>query len=456
MKTDYSEAVFFFGKKGIAKEMLYTEFEAVLDGVVGIPEFAGTEVQACYLTITGDLTVNTCVLFLIEFDHSGRADRDWNIPLRHLAENAGPGPDLGSGPIRLACRSQCSVAWYQRELWEPTARDGMNHFFAIRDAVTRNKLGLVKKAPMQQYQPEVPVINDPVPPVLDTVFAAQPQAPAGIPKEEVEQELKQRDEHYKQQMTTLATDYRQKLQALDERRKQEVDQIKRVMRNESQAHKQQALQVEQQLSQQTVLYESLIEKFTKLTEDHELLQAGYDAQRDKLEQLKDQHLDLLQQQNQTAATESEEVEALRKTLAATQIELENHKENQIRMEHELKDTTASIEVKSQEALDNFVDRLHRQDLVFVAYHPGAGHMSLPAKMLTDYLEDPYTYAAQKCSVNVSQYRDWVAHYEQAVCQECGVPVKRVDNPSDYIEGHHNYCVRHKKVSGNVSPLRRSG
>ena len=88
------EAVFFFGRKGITKEMRYTEFEAVLDGVVGMTGLTSREVQAAYLKITPSLEVHSVVLFLIEFDDRGFADQDWNIPLRHLADTAGHRQDF--------------------------------------------------------------------------------------------------------------------------------------------------------------------------------------------------------------------------------------------------------------------------------------------------------------------------------------------------------------------------
>ncbi len=449
MRTDKSEAVFFFGKKGLAKEMLYTEFEAVLDGVVGVPEFAGHEVQGAYLTIDTDLSVKACVLFLIEFDDKGHADRDWNIPLRHLAENAGPGPDLGNGPIRLACRSQCSVAWYQRELWEPTSRDGMNHFIAIREAVKRNRLGIIKQATKPQV--EIPVVTSEEPPLLNT----QIDMASTEEIENLKAQLKQKDDLFRDQLTALVSQHKQQMVASEEQRKQEIDQIKRVMRNESQVHKNEAQSFQQKLAQQTVLHENLTEKFIKLTEDHTGLLSKYENQKEKLDQLKDSHLELLQKQTENAGSESAEMVSLRQQVIKMQSDLDKAKDTESDLKQEMLELEHRLQTESGEQIDKFIERLHDQDLVFVAYHLGAGHMSLPAKMLKEYLSDPYSFAAQKCNVPVSQYQDWVQHYENSACQECGVPVKRIDNPSEFIDGHHNYCVRHKKVAGNIAPLRRS-
>ena len=83
------------------------------------------------------------VFFYLDFDERGAADKGWNIPLRHLADNAGRGPDLGAGPIRLACRSQCPVSWHQMHLWDPSLSPGHNDLALLRDAAKRNGMGLL-------------------------------------------------------------------------------------------------------------------------------------------------------------------------------------------------------------------------------------------------------------------------------------------------------------------------
>ncbi len=112
-------AVVFFDANAVVKEMLQVEFEAVLDQVVGLSEFAGREINACFLRINQRLQIVGAVFFLVDFDARGYVNRSWNVPIEHLIENAGRGPDLGGGRIRLACRSQCSVPWHARQLWDP-------------------------------------------------------------------------------------------------------------------------------------------------------------------------------------------------------------------------------------------------------------------------------------------------------------------------------------------------
>ena len=142
-KAQMVEAVLFFNDRGVCKEMLFPEFEALLDNVVNMPEFADQQMRLAYVLINPRLLVRAVVFFYLDFDEHGAADKGWNLPLRHLADNAGRGPDLGAGPIRLACRSQCPVSWHQMHLWDPSLAPGKNDLVLVRDAAKRNALGLL-------------------------------------------------------------------------------------------------------------------------------------------------------------------------------------------------------------------------------------------------------------------------------------------------------------------------
>src|SRR3546814_1813015 len=154
-----SEAILFFGKKGVSKSMLYVDFEAILDGMVGVPEYAGQKIPMAYCVVNGQLRVLALVLFFLDFDDSGLADSTWNIPLRHLAEHASAGPDKGAGPVRLACRSQCPVAWHQSQLWDPEMKPGANDFAFIRDILLERgrKMGLYIEEETAENETAVPL-----------------------------------------------------------------------------------------------------------------------------------------------------------------------------------------------------------------------------------------------------------------------------------------------------------
>ena len=101
IKPQTVEAVLFFNDGGVCKEMLYPEFEAMLDGVVSMLEFADQQMRVAYVLVNARLQIRAAVFFYLDFNEDGSADSGWNIPLRSLAERTGRGPDLGAGPIRL-------------------------------------------------------------------------------------------------------------------------------------------------------------------------------------------------------------------------------------------------------------------------------------------------------------------------------------------------------------------
>lgn len=558
------EAICFFGKKAVIKEMRYSEFEAVLDGVVGVSELANKTVNAAYLKINHALQVHSVVTFTIEFNAQGFADEDWNIPLRHLADNAGPGPDLGAGPIRLACRSQCSVSWYQRELWEPS-QDGINHFVLLRDAVKRNKLGLIvndldlDEIPTLAVAPpipEVPVISETV--EVPTLSASS--------EEDINSRLEAQASEFQKQVDQLVQRQKQTLHGLEEKYKEEIDQVKRAMRNETQTYRHQAQELEQQANHNKVLLEKIQSRNTRLEREHIQLADQAETQKSQYDELKDEYLALLrnqrssdeeesakvvelkeqltlktveiddlkdevtagksqvselqakiasfeQQNQQVSESSSEEIENLRGLLADKQSEAATLTAKVTQLEANVEKLTAQLETSQTQAqqsadqlskveADNkvlqeqsksaefklqeanralaalntkfedikqelseaeateastaeFFDKMESLELVFVAYHAGAGHISLPARQLEDYLEKPLVFAAQKCSVTLGQYKSWLLHYDNPECGECHVPVKRIDTPSDFQAGVNDRCTKHRVDNGNVAMFRKT-
>lgn len=112
-----NEAVVFFRDGDVVKDMFYSEFEAVLDDVVGIPDFSGEEVNTVFIQIDESLKITGAVFFSVSFDSNGRVTGKWNIPLRHLFDHANFGPDLGAAPIKVASRCEVPNGMYHE--WLP-------------------------------------------------------------------------------------------------------------------------------------------------------------------------------------------------------------------------------------------------------------------------------------------------------------------------------------------------
>lgn len=133
----------FFSERGISKEMLYPEFEALLDGMVAASEHADETVQAVFLQINTKLQVRSAVFFNLDFDLDGYVNRLWNLPLRQIAERGDRGPDMGGGPIRLVCLGFNKQPQYRPMLWKPGTRGNSNDLALIKEAVAHNALGIL-------------------------------------------------------------------------------------------------------------------------------------------------------------------------------------------------------------------------------------------------------------------------------------------------------------------------
>ena len=153
-------AVFFMDGSQVARQMRLSEFGAFLDGYVGLSDLAETDVRAVLVNLSTDLNVRSLVFFRIWFDEEGRADSHWNVPIEALAEQGAKGPNMGGGPIRLVCRSQCPDPEFANELWDPDMTPGNNHFQAIRKAVDANTLRFQKIEPEEE---NIPVLTAPTP-----------------------------------------------------------------------------------------------------------------------------------------------------------------------------------------------------------------------------------------------------------------------------------------------------
>jgi hypothetical protein len=127
---------------GVSSEMRFAEFEALVNQAATLDEHAASVVKAAYGVVASGLTLRGLVFFQFKVDEEGHVDAAFNVPVRYLVRNAGAGPDLGMGAIRLACRGQCPVPWHARNLWEPQGEGDTHPAMLAQKAVWRNRLGL--------------------------------------------------------------------------------------------------------------------------------------------------------------------------------------------------------------------------------------------------------------------------------------------------------------------------
>ncbi|MFY0663398.1 MAG: hypothetical protein JXQ97_02155 [Natronospirillum sp.] len=233
----HSEAVFFFTDGQVSKEMLYSEFAAVLDGVVPLPHFSSSVASAVYAQLDEALTVTALVFFVLAFDSRGRVDSKWNVPLREMAERGKPGPRLCKTMPKLTCRSQGPTK-FRDHLWEPFGRSVHDPYREIERALKRNRLGLLPgtttstKSTAPLAEPDVPVLTR----------VASDQVGGRSRLESMEMELKaarervrhyqQRDEQWQRKVQTLSQELESaqkqvlSAKAFNQRLEQHVRQLK--------------------------------------------------------------------------------------------------------------------------------------------------------------------------------------------------------------------------------------
>ena len=140
----FEEAVLIFDvdSSGVDIEMRASDFDQLVAGAGGLEQYAASVVKAAFAVVGAALSVRSMVFFTFNVDEEGVVDPNFNLPLRYLADNAGPGPDLGAGPVRLACRGKCPVPWHSVNMWEPVSDSEDGSIQQVQKAIWRNQLSL--------------------------------------------------------------------------------------------------------------------------------------------------------------------------------------------------------------------------------------------------------------------------------------------------------------------------
>lgn len=448
-----NDAILFFDDNRVAKEMLYPEFDAILDNVVGIAEFAGQQVKAAFIRINPQLCVTDAVFFLIEFHANGYVDRNWNLPLQHLADTAGLGPDLGAGRIKLACRSQCSVSWHQRSLWDPNMDAVGNTLDMIAASVARNRLGLarteLRSEPQLQSAPEA----------LQSISGTERSR--DIEKEVREQLSKKFQQEIKTRTTTLLEEQKLRIAAMKSEAQDHIEKLHSQYRSEL-ARLAEALQSTKTLfseekNKNLQLKKTLDEHARELQKTRENyyreLEQGKEVSQDQLLDLEKKFESEARARIDTATAE------LKEMLDMREVELFYRDEQVGRLNAEI----AQLRTEKQQLLDSqgdmILQRLTDNGITFVACQPGIDAITVPLSDMAGYLDSPLDYVADKCSVDKQIYHQWVAHYELPVCRHtkddgstCAKPVPKVEKLARFISGESDRCAKHNRAATALSSL----
>lgn len=493
-----SELVFFWEGEQIDKSMMYSDFEATLDGYVGLQAYANEEKLAAYVLLDDLLRVSGVVLFTIGFDESGFAERSWNLPLRHMIEIAGRGPDLGGGPVRLVCRSQCSISWHAPKLWDPQMGSAQNTFAQIQQEAERaaarfslrpqrpaaQAVPAATYAPAPAHDADFPVLTDADLPVLTAAppVVAPPAVSAPPPAWEAEREkMLARLGEQQLRITTLENDKNETIARLGLLHQQQADILEaqnakllsqhQVMRNQHDAQREQIEHLRQQMASMAKLEEGLAEE-RRLHEQQlaALMKERVGEETQKFKEVMTQREREFVTREQQLQTEfqlvldkrlNEEAESHRLQLDSLRAEITYRDETLASLSKELAEIKASVSQREEMAADVFLHRLESLGMNFVVFHPGAGHLSVPVAELEQYVGNPLGYAAAKCLVSEDQYGMWLAHYENPRCNAplgenkcCDARLIRIDSPTRFVAGQSDRCARHQAADSAIDNVLR--
>jgi hypothetical protein len=462
------QSVIFFVNGRVDREMLFSEFEAILDNFVPIPGYADKDVQAVCVGISGQLKIVSAVFFLLHFDSAGNADHKWNVPLQELTDQAELGPDLGAGPIRLCCRSQCPVEWHVQDLWDPDMNQQPNTFVALRDLVKRNKLGF-KELPI-----DVDEIHDfhhqnsnhsrqDIPVLSGEMFAADPSASSEM--SDADKSLAHSLIQYIRKK--VATDNTEQLQSLERQyqlqltaeRNKLTDQLRDVQQVHSDELRQmqtQMMRLQENIDSEHQVAENLRRQLAEQQQMTEKLRESFHVQLAETKQVEGHQIDLLKTNFESelelrVASIAKEFE---QQLDSKDVEIAYLNEKQALLRDEISHLHNEHAKLIKEAGEQFTSRLRDNKVTFMAYHLGVGNITIDLDSIGTYLENPLGYAANICKVPEKDYRDWIEHYNNPVCCEfsatkgepCGKKLRRIDVPSQFVAGRSDRCPLHWNFS----------
>lgn len=435
LDSEKAQAVLFFGSEGITKELLYPELEALLDGFVPIEEWADSIQKAVYVEFNSQFNVVAAVFFAMEFDAKGHVDASWNLPLADMARTASKGPDLGAGPIHLACAANCPVAYFAKWLWNPDMQAATSHFSLIKKALKRNRLGVhFKQTRVSDERSRAEVDSD---------------------AQQLEMKLSKRyEKEFRDQMAQLLKDQRLRVAAMSSDKDDSLNQLRRE-------YAQKLESVQMQLQQRdAALAESERRK-------HEL-KATIDGQVQKIEGLRDYFEHKLQRyqhgghdvssslkaqyQAEADAKVAAAITELNELLKMKEVELTYRQDHEEQLQREI----ARLKEENKELLanggDHLLEKLSRKGVNFVTYQPGAGHITIPLAEMSYFSENPTAFTAAYCGVSEHHYSMWLKHYQNPVCsatkadgQTCALELNRVVDPVHFVPGESDYCAEHSRL-----------
>lgn len=438
LDSEKAQAVVFFSREGVCKELLYPELEAILDGFVPLGEWADTTQKAAYIEFNSELNLTAAVFFIMSFDERGGVDPSWNLPLVDMARTASKGPDLGAGPIHLVCSSLCPVAYFKDWLWDPDLRTTSSHFAQIKKSLKRNRLGL-------HFKPKD----------ASEERAGGQMSSADAKKLEIRlsQEFsKQYEKEFRDQMAQLLKEQRLRIATMTSEKDNTVkelrlEQVKKVESLQISLEEKQAQIVDLEKRNQELknTIDGQVQKIEGLREyfEHKLQRVqGSDV--GYIDSMQAQHDAELEAKIEAATRE------LNDLLKMKELELTYHNDHQAELREEIQKLRRENQDLMANSGDHMLEKLSRKGVNFVTYQPGAGHITIPYADMPKFVDNPNAFTAAYCGVSEKHYQAWLKHYQTPVCsalddtgQMCCEDLPRVVNPEQFVPGESDLCAKHR-------------
>lgn len=306
---------------------------------------------------------------------------------------------------------------------------GTNDFLYLRKAVDDNRLRLAFDTPDEEV------------PTLDSVDV--PIVEDGA----IDMEL----EHQKRlKLARLLKEQRLRIRTLESYRETAADSNEREQRIIVHAYKNEIQALKQTNEQLRVQNERLQEKLSSRNEQFIDLQDKVSGQARLVEGLEDK----LKYANaeDRVQIERQKLEAelvlLREQLDRRDLDLAYRDEREEQLRAELEESKeAQIDAGKDGSI---LEKLRELEVVYTAYHSGAGHVTMTSNEIKSYVKNPIGFVSAKCFVTEEQYRAWLDHHESPVCRHkssdgsfCLAAVDKVAAPGEFELGIADRCVLHK-------------
>ena len=311
-------------------------------------------------------------------------------------------------------------------LWDPSLKPGRNELLLLRDAARRNNLGIL--------------IEHPSPAKSETAKWVAPEEVKAMAK----RLARKMDQEHRKKTAQLIRQQRLRLHSLTKQYEEQFARL-RLAGEQREKHLQAQLDTLQEvLACQEELNIDLRVQHHEQAEELRRAREEFASQLRSAENDGRSKAELLrgQLERDIQARLASAVAPFQARVAALQAELAGYSAREDHMQQEL-DRLRQNEGRS-------LERLAAQGVMFVAYHPGTGHLTIPPADITRYQSDPKAYVADKCLVSPEHYREWLAQYQQPTCaatlpsgDRCAMPIDRVETPSRFVRGQSGCCARHR-------------